>query len=66
MRYLVYYCDTRTARMADLSKDYMSNNTDPKNIQDLTTFVSILVVYRVAYLVTCKHDAVRYYVVIID
>jgi len=28
--------------MADLGKDYMSNNADPKNVQDLTAFVSII------------------------
>jgi len=28
--------------MADTGKDYISNSSDPKNIQDLTQFVSTL------------------------
>ncbi|XP_046329568.1 heat shock factor-binding protein 1-like [Haliotis rufescens] len=32
----------RVYRMADLGKDYAANGSDPKNIQDLTTFVQNL------------------------
>ncbi|KAH3811990.1 hypothetical protein DPMN_140410 [Dreissena polymorpha] len=32
----------KEARMADTGKDYISNSADPKNIQDLTSFVQNL------------------------
>ena len=32
---------TQQATMADVNADYIANSADPKNVQDLTTFVSI-------------------------
>ena len=35
--------NTNDFRMTDVKSDYIANSADPKNIQDLTTFVSIQV-----------------------
>lgn len=43
----------KSERMADTGKDYISNSADPKNIQDLTQFVSNFLLFRTFVFVLC-------------